>query len=188
MGTKSAEAALVQGAGCRCNSLSLWLRKIQTQRSHCTVCFVHKTRLGSHMLNWIFGFQMHSLWVCKSRTSKATSWAAPTGVYRDVYAGLSAPWWLWRFCWEKAGQAVTSMQGHLHSGARLLRTHQSCRQTFMHRDHQEGNWWMGCGLSSSSSSFRLACLPELKISNYLACTQIFVESPGSKLAFWNLLL
>lgn len=140
MGTKSAEAALVQGAGCRCNSLSLWLRKIQTQRSHCTVCFVHKTRLGSHMLNWIFGFQMHSLWVCKSRTSKATSWAAPTGVYRDVYAGLSAPWWLWRFCWEKAGQAVTSMQGHLHSGARLLRTHQSCRQTFMHRDHQEGNW------------------------------------------------
>lgn len=103
-------------------------------REAIAVCFVHKTRLSSHMLNWRFGSQMHSLWVCKSTTHKATSWAAPTGVYREVYVGLCPPWWLWRLRWEKAGQAVASMQGHLHSGARLLCTHRaadrrSCTET-----------------------------------------------------------
>lgn len=35
-------------------SLSLWCRRTQTPRSHSTVCFVHETRLGSHMLNvWL---------------------------------------------------------------------------------------------------------------------------------------
>lgn len=34
--------------------------------------------------------------------------------------------------------------------AGLQCTHQSSRQTVMHWDHQEGPWWMGYGLSSSS--------------------------------------
>lgn len=144
---ENAETALVQGG--RCNNLSLWLRKIQTQRSHSTVCFVHKTRLSSHMLNGIFGFQMHSLWVCKSETPKATSWAVPAGDDREVCAGLSPPAVM-------KTSVAGRRQARLWSACRDNFTvglgscvHTSCRQTFMHRDRQGGTWWMGCGFLSS---------------------------------------
>lgn len=73
---ENAEAALVQGV----NAIVCPFGLEKNRHREAIPRFVHETRLRSHMLNWMFGFQMHSFWVCKCGAHKAASWAAPTGL------------------------------------------------------------------------------------------------------------
>lgn len=113
---EDAEAALIQGVNA--TVCPFGLEKHRHREAIPQLALSTKTSHGSHMLNWMFGFQMRSLWVCKSGTRKATSWAAPTGGHREATQGTVLPADCEDFgCWQKAGQAVASMQGWLHSWA-----------------------------------------------------------------------